>query len=102
MQLVVKIGSFLRDTLRDSIRVDRLLPIADARKNMRRHVLRVCGVRGDFGVESRCVESLIGNRRIVVEVNQIVRDAGMLRLANKDGLKNRGSLELVGVGFVGR
>jgi hypothetical protein len=37
---------------------------------------------------------LLGERRRVVEVNEIVGDAGMARLAQEDRLKDGGSLEL--------
>ena len=101
MQLVVEIGGFLGDTLRDHVGVDQLLPIADAREDMRRHVLRMGGAGRDLGVEPRRVEPLLGDRRIVVEMDQVVRDAGMLRLALEDRLQDRRALELVGVGLVG-
>ena len=35
-------------------------------------------------------------------MDQIVRDAGMLRLARKDRLEDRGAFELVRIGLVGR
>jgi hypothetical protein len=69
---------------------------------MRRHVLRVCGVGSDLGVEPRCIEAFLGDRRIVVKVNQVVRHARMLRLAHEDRIQDRCSFELIGVGFVSR
>ena len=83
MQLIVEIGGFLRDTLRHDVGINRLLPIADAREDMRRHMLRMRGAGRDLGVEPRGLEPLLGDRRIVVKVDQIVRDAGMLRLARR-------------------
>ena len=56
----------------------------------------------DLGVAPRRIEAFLGDRRIVVEVDQIVRDAGMLRLAFADRLQDRRALELVGIGLVGR
>ena len=44
----------------------------------------------------------VGDRRIVVEVDQIMRHAGMMRLALGDLFEDRRALELVGVGLVGR
>src|SRR5262249_61964727 len=68
---------------------------------MRRHVLRVRGVRSDFGVAPGCVESLFRDRWIVVEMDQIMRHTRMLRLAHKNWLYDRRSFELAGVGLVG-
>ena len=102
MQLLVEVAGFFRDALRDVVRVDRFLPIADTREDMRRHMLCVRGVGRDLGVEPRRIKALLGDRRIVVEMDQVVRDAGMLRLALKDRLQDRRSLELVGIGLVGR
>ena len=48
------------------------------------------------------IKSLLGDGRIVVEVDEVVRDAGVLRLARKDWLQDPRSFELVGVGLVGR
>ena len=80
-----------------------LLPIADAREDVRRHVLRMRGARARSWRSSRAAfESFLGDRRIVVEMDQIVRDAGMLRLALEDRLQDRRAFELVGVGLVGR
>ena len=102
MQLIVEIGRVLRDTLRDLVGVYRLLPVADAREDMRRHMLRVRSVRRDLGVELRRIETFFRDRRIVVEMDQIVCDARMLRLTRKYRLEDRGAFELVRVGLVGR
>ena len=58
--------------------------------------------RRDLGVTPRSVEALFRDRRRVVEVDQVVRDARVLRLALEDRLEDRRALELVGVGLVGR
>ena len=50
----------------------------------------------------RRIEAFLGDRRIVVEMDQVMRHAGMLRLAFCNRLQDRRALELVGVGFVGR
>ena len=82
MQLIVEVLGLLRDTLRDfDVGGDRLLPIADAREDVRRHVLGM-GRRGrDLGIAPGGIEAFLGDRRIVVEMDQVMRHAGMLRLA---------------------
>ena len=57
--------------------------------------------RRDLGIALGRVETFLGNGRIVVEMDQVMRDAGMPRLALEDRLQNRRALELVGIGFVG-
>ena len=69
---------------------------------MRRHVLRMRRVGRDLGIAPCRIEALLGDRRIVVEMDQIVRHAGMLRLALEDRLQDRRAFELVGIGLVGR
>ena len=59
----------------------------------RRRDLRVALGRG---------EPFLCQRRRVVEMDQIMRDAGMARLAQEDGLEDGGSLELHRVGLVAR
>ena len=76
MQLVVEIGRLLCDTLRGDVGVNQLLPIAYARKNVRRHVQGMGRSRRDFGIAPGGLEPLLGDRRIIVEVDQIMRDAG--------------------------
>ena len=77
-------------------------PIADTREDMRGHMLCVGGVGSDFGVQPRCVEPLLGNRRVVVKMDEIVRDTGMLRLTSKNRFEDRRAFKLIGVGLVGR
>ena len=56
--------------------------------------------RGDLGVAiSRC-DALGGSLRIVVEVDEVVGDAGMPRQALGDRLQDRGALHLLGAGLV--
>ena len=64
-------------------------------------MLRVRRRRRDLGIARGGVEAFVGDGRIVVGVNEIVRDAGMLRLALEDVFQDRGRLELIGVGLVG-
>ena len=102
VQLIVERLVQLRDTRGFGVGRDRLLPVADAREDVRGHVLGMRRGWRDLGIASRGIEALLGDRRIVVEVNEIVRDAGMLRLALGDRLEDCRALELVGVGLVGR
>ena len=68
---------------------------------MRRHVLRVRGIRRDLRIAQRRRQAFDGDRRIVVQMDQIVGDARMLRLALENRLEDRRAFELVGVGLVG-
>jgi len=79
MQLFVRLLGFLCDTQRHCVGVDRLLPVPDACEDVRRHVLGVRGARSDLGVEPGGFEAFVGQRRRVVEMDQVVRDAGMAR-----------------------
>ena len=69
---------------------------------MRRHMLGVRRSRRDFGVALGGVQPLLGDRRIVVEVDQIVGDARVRGLPFEDRLQDRSALELIGVSLVGR
>ena len=68
---------------------------------MRRHMLGMRRGGRDLCVTPGGIESLLGDRRIVVEVDQIVRDAGMQRLTLEDSLEDRRPLQLIGIGLVG-
>src|SRR5262249_53027258 len=48
----------------------------------------------------RRIEAFLSERRRVVEMNEIVCDAGMARLATEDRLENRCSLELHRIGLI--
>ena len=69
----------LRRAHRLDVGRDRFLPIADAGIDVRGHVLRMRRRRRDLGVAVRGFEALLRSLRIVIEVDQIVRYAGMLR-----------------------
>jgi len=58
--------------------------------------------RRDLGVTHRGVEALLGDRRIVVKVDQIVGDARMLGLALEDRLQDGRAFELIGISLVRR
>jgi hypothetical protein len=101
MELIGSFAAGLCGADRSEIRRNRFFPITHARKNVRRHVLRVGRVWRDLGIVKCSSETFVGDRRIIVEMNQIMRDAGMHRLPLPDRLQNGGALELVGVGLVG-
>ena len=83
---------------RGQVRFDVVLPQADSRENVRWHVQRVR--RGGCDL---CIAACRGNTRLrqlrlVVAVNQVVRDAGMIRLDGEQLFENRGrSLRLANV-----
>ena len=56
--------------------------------------------RRDLRVELGGGQAFVGDRRIIVEMDQIVRDTGMLRLALPDRLQDCRALELLRVGLV--
>jgi hypothetical protein len=59
-----------------------------------------CGGR-DARIPARGVEALGGDRRRVVAVDQVVRDAGMIGIPLEFALEDRGRLQIRGVGLVG-
>src|ERR1700754_3050105 len=101
MELIRSFGAGLWGDERSRGWRNRFFTITHARKHVRRHVLRVGRVWRDLGVVRCRSETFVGDRRIVVEMNQILSDAGMHRLPLPDRLQNGGALELVGVGLVG-
>src|SRR5712664_5029018 len=64
-------------------------------------MLGMCRGRCNLGIASGGIEAFLGDRRIVVEVDQVMRHAGMLWLTYGDRLQDGRALELVGVGLVG-
>src|SRR5262245_57887607 len=65
------------------------------------HVLGVSRRRGDLGIEASGLQAFVSDGWVIVEVDQVVRDAWMLGLAREDRLQDRRALELVGVGLIG-
>ena len=78
------------------------VPKADAREDMRWHVLGVGRRRRDFRVTLGCLKAFLRERRIVVEMDEIVGDAGVLGLALEDRFQQRRAFELVDIGLVSR
>jgi hypothetical protein len=58
--------------------------------------------RRDLRIAPGRIESFLRQRRRVVEMDQIVGDAGMTWLALEDRLKDRGALELHRIGLIAR
>jgi len=78
-----------------------LLPRADAREDVRRHVQRVRRRGRDRRIAPRGRYPFVGDRRRVVAVDQIVRDAGMVGVLLEFILEDRRRLEIRRVGLVG-
>ncbi len=55
----------------------------------------------DLGVHARRPQTLLGQHRIVVAVDDVMRDARMMRLPGENWFQNLAALALVGKGFVG-
>ena len=78
---------------RPQVRGDRLLPHADHRINVRRHVLRVRRRRRDLRVLVRHRHALARERREIVAVDEVMRDAGMLRILLVERLEDADRLQ---------
>src|SRR6516164_1061873 len=102
VQLVVGFVAGLGSPRRFRVGADRFLPIADAGEDVGRHVLRVRRRRRDLRIPLGRVEASLRQGRRVVEMDQVVGDAGMARLAQEDRLEDRGALELHRIGLVAR
>ena len=86
---------------RSAVGVDRLGPEAEAREDVRRHVLGVRHRGRGPGIAASGDQPTARQGRIVVAVDDVVRGAGVLRLLREDPFEDRARLELVGVGLVG-
>src|SRR3981081_1811310 len=60
----------------------------------------MCRCWCDLGIAPSGVEAFLRDRRIIVEVDQVVCHAGMLRLALCDPFQDGRTFELVSVGLV--
>src|SRR5262249_60930937 len=65
---------------RRAVRRDRFLPESDHRVNMRGHMPGVGRSGRDAGITARGFDPLVGERRIIVGMDKIVRYAWMLRV----------------------
>ena len=99
----VRLGGTCGGSSGGQIRVNRFLPQAQARKNVRGHVQGMRRVGGDLGVATRGIETLGRKLRDVASVNQVVGGAGMVRLSGKELIENGNRLLPVGeIGVVVR
>ena len=80
--------------------VIEFFPIPHAREDMRWHMLRMRRGGRDLRITLGSIKPFLGNGRIVIQMDQVVRDARMLRLPFKDGLEKRGTLKLIGISFI--
>ena len=81
---------------------DRFLPVADTGEDMGRHVLRVRRCRRDLRIALGGIKAFLRQCRRIVEMDQVVGDAGMARLTQKDRLENGRALELHRIGLIAR
>ncbi len=93
---------FGRRARRGGVGVDRFLPVAEAGEDVRRHVERVRRIGRDIRIRLGCVETMLGDRRRIVGVDEIVGDTGMTRLRGENLAQDRRRLQLVGEALVGR
>ena len=84
-----------RGLCRSAIGLDRFLPQAHARERVRRHVQRVRHRRRERRVAARRAQRLLGERRVIVGVNDVVREPGMLRMLLEERLEDRRGLQLL-------
>ncbi len=87
---------------RGQVRIDRLLPHAEAGEDVRRHVQRVRRGRRDLGVAARRRQRQIRQRRVVEGVDHVVRDPRVLGLERKQAIQDLRRPLLPRVGLVGR
>jgi len=102
VQLIGALSICRRDARGFDIGGNRVLPVADAGEDVRRHVQSMRRAGGDLGIAPGGIEAFLRDGRSVVEMNQIMRHARMLRLTLEDRLQNGRPFELIGVGLVGR
>ena len=89
-----------RGPRRCGVGCDRVLPHAQPREDVRRHVQRVRRRWGDRGVTPRRRQPLLHQLGVVVRVNQVVRGAGVIGTRLEEGLEDAAGLELFGEGLV--
>ena len=102
VHVVVGIAAALLGRRRGDIALDRLRPHAEQHVDVRGHVQRMRHRRRELVVAARGVEAALGQRRVVVAVDDVVRGAGMIRLGGHDLLGQLSRFLLLGVGLVVR
>ena len=80
----------LRQRVCRLVRVGGVLPHSELQKNVRWHVQRVRRRRSDLRVLPRRAESERCMNRIIVGVDEIVQNSGMIRMRRKKRLEDRG------------
>ncbi len=80
---------------------DGIVPKSQPGEDVRRHMLGVRGIRRDFGVGARRGQSEFRGRRVVHTVNDVMGDAGVIRVLRQQPIENRGALSLPLVCLVG-
>ena len=95
MQRLAERSSGHRGSRRRDIRVDGVLPVADARERVRGHVQRVRHRRRDRRVAAGGVECARRESRDVVGVNDVVRVPRMLGICRKESVEDVRRLELL-------
>src|SRR5204862_5067407 len=98
---LVAFVAFQRDLGRAPVGRRGILPGAHAREDVRRHVQRVRRVGSDAGVALGGRHALLRDRRRVIAVDEVVRDARMVRILGELLLQYRRRLERIAVGLVG-
>lgn len=104
MQHVRKCLLLFRNLDRSKIGLNILIPHAQTRENVRRHVHGMGRSRCDLGIAFCGCESLIRHDGVVAGMNEIVSRAGMIRLPRKYaaddryGLPDNGEIVLSRIG----
>src|SRR4029077_17796766 len=80
---------------RSSIRSDGLIPHSQTRKDVRWHVERVRYPRRDGSITLSSGQAALGERRIIVAMDQIMNDAGMICVLFPQLFQDGGCLELL-------
>ena len=85
-----------------AIRTDHLLPHAERREDVRGHVQCVRRRRCELRAARSSEHAPHGELGIVVAVNDVMRDAGVVGILRLQLFEDIGGLELLGIGLVGR
>src|SRR5262249_45794745 len=86
---------------RSQVGSDRFVPRTHAGKEVRWHVVGVSGSGRDLGVCTRGAQAFFSQHRVVVAMNDVVRDSWVMGLPGENRFQNLSALFLVGEGLVG-
>jgi len=84
-----------RSFSRNSIRGDRFIPHTQTREDVRRHVQRMRYPWRDGIITLRGGQSTLSERRVVVTMNQVMNDTGMVCILFPQLFEGSGCLELL-------